>query len=532
MYDYVIVGGGSAGCALAARLSEMPDAKVLLLESGPADTSSYIHMPVGFFKIMSGPLTWGYATSPKAFEGRSMIFPQARVLGGGSSINAMVFTRGHPLDYDTWAGEEGCQGWSFADILPYFRRSEDNERLSDGYHGTGGPLGVSDPISPHPLSRAFVRAAQEAGMPYNPDFNGARQEGCGLYQTTTRGGRRCSAAVGYLRPVMKRPNLDVRSDCHATRIIIEGNRAVGVEYRRHGREETVRAESEVIVSSGAVGSPRLLLLSGIGPADELKGVGVTPVHDLPGVGRNLQDHIDVYSIHKLNGPHSYDRHTRPHRMLWSWLQYRTFGNGPVTSNLAEAGGFWWADGDQPHPDIQFHFLPGAGIEAGVPPVDGFGCTINSCHLRPRSRGWVKLRSDDPMVPPEVDPNYWAEDYDLECSLRGFEMTREIAAQPALQKYIAREHLPGAPVKSRDELRAYARRFGKTDYHPAGSCKMGVDEMAVVDPQCRVRGIDGLRVADSSIMPRLVSSNTNAPSIMIGEKASDLIKGNRAEPLAA
>lgn len=532
MYDYVIVGGGSAGCAMAARLSELPDAKVLLLESGPADTDRYIHMPVGFFKIMSGPLTWGYATSPKSFGGRSMVFPQARVLGGGSSINAMVFTRGHPLDYDAWAAEEGCEGWSFADVLPYFRRSEDNERLSDAYHGTDGPLGVSDPISPHPLSRAFVRAAQEAGMPYNPDFNGARQEGCGLYQTTTRGGRRCSAAVGYLRPVMKRPNLDVRSDCHATRIIVEGNRAVGVEYRRHGREETVRADSEVIVCSGAVGSPRLLLLSGIGPADELKAVGVTPVHDLPGVGRNLQDHIDVYSIHQLSGPYSYDRHTRPHRMLWSWLQYRTFGSGPVTSNLAEAGGFWWADGDQPHPDIQFHFLPGAGLEAGVPPVNGFGCTINSCHLRPRSRGWVRLRSADPMAPPEVDPNYWAEDYDLECSLRGFEMTRAIAAQPALRKFIAREHLPGAQATTREDLRAYARRFGKTDYHPAGSCKMGVDGMAVVDPQCRVRGIDGLRVADSSIMPRLVSSNTNAPSIMIGEKAADLVKGNRATPLAA
>ncbi len=532
MYDYVIVGGGSAGCAMAARLSELPDAKVLLLESGPADTDRYIHMPVGFFKIMSGPLTWGYATSPKSFGGRSMVFPQARVLGGGSSINAMVFTRGHPLDYDAWAAEEGCEGWSFADVLPYFRRSEDNERLSDAYHGTDGPLGVSDPISPHPLSRAFVRAAQEAGMPYNPDFNGARQEGCGLYQTTTRGGRRCSAAVGYLRPVMKRPNLDVRSDCHATRILIENGRAVGVEYRRHGREETVRADSEVIVCSGAVGSPRLLLLSGIGPADELKAVGVTPVHDLPGVGRNLQDHIDVYSIHQLSGPYSYDRHTRPHRMLWSWLQYRTFGSGPVTSNLAEAGGFWWADGDQPHPDIQFHFLPGAGLEAGVPPVNGFGCTINSCHLRPRSRGWVRLRSADPMAPPEVDPNYWAEDYDLECSLRGFEMTRAIAAQPALRKFIAREHLPGAQATTREDLRAYARRFGKTDYHPAGSCKMGVDGMAVVDPQCRVRGIDGLRVADSSIMPRLVSSNTNAPSIMIGEKAADLVKGNRATPLAA
>jgi choline dehydrogenase-like flavoprotein len=444
----------------------------------------------------------------------------------------MVYTRGNARDYDAWAVEEGCTGWSYREVLPYFRRAEDNERLSDAYHGTGGPLGVSDQISPHPLSRAWVRAAQEAGIPFNPDFNGARQEGSGLYQVTQRGGRRCSAAVGYLRPAMGRRNLTVLTGCHATRIVVERGRAVGVAYVRHGREEVARAEGEVVVASGAVGSPKLLLLSGIGPADELQAVGVRPVHELPGVGRNLQDHIDVYSIHELNGPLSYDKHTRPHRMLWAGLQYVTFGTGPVTSNLAEAGGFWWADPDEAAPDIQFHFLPGAGLEAGVPPLAGYGCTLNSCHLRPRSRGQVRLRSADPFAPPEIDPNYWAEPYDLEMSLRGLLWTREIASKPALAKHIRREHLPGPDVRTREELEAYARRFGKTDYHPVGTCKMGVDAMAVVDPQLRVRGIDGLRVADSSVMPRLISSNTNAASIMIGEKASDLILGNRAAVPAA
>ncbi len=533
MYDYVIVGGGSSGCALAARLSEDGQARVLLLEAGGPDRDRMIHRPAAFYRMTTGPYTWGYATAPlRQADGREMVFPQGRVLGGGSSINAMVYTRGNARDYDAWADEEGCTGWSYREVLPYFRRAEDNERLSDAYHGTGGPLGVSDLISPHPLSRAWVRAAQEAGIPYNADFNGARQEGSGLYQVTQRGARRCSAAVGYLRPAWKRRNLTVLTDCQATRIVVERGRAVGVAYVRYGREEVARARAEVVVASGAVGSPKLLLLSGIGPADELAAVGVQPLLDLPGVGRNLQDHIDVYSIHELNGPLSYDKHTRPHKMLWAGLQYVTTRTGPVTSNLAEAGGFWWADPDVAAPDIQFHFLPGAGLEAGVPPLAGYGCTLNSCHLRPRSRGQVRLKSADPFAAPEIDPNYWADPYDLEMSLRGLLWTREIASRPALARHIRREHLPGPDVRGREDLEAYARRFGKTDYHPVGTCKMGVDAMAVVDPQLRVRGIDGLRVADSSVMPRLISSNTNAASIMIGEKASDLILGNRASVPAA
>ena len=530
MYDYIVIGGGSAGCTIAARLSELEDARVLLLESGPRDRDSNIHVPAGFYKVMAGPLTWGYDTAPlRQADGRRMIYPQARVLGGGSSINAMVYARGNAADYDAWEREEGCEGWSYAGVLPYFRRAEDNERYADEYHGAGGPLGVSDQISPHYLTKAFVRAAQESGIPYNPDFNGARQEGCGLYQVTQRGARRCSAAVGYLNPALARSDLTLHTDCRVMRIVVEEGRAVGVEYRQGegGGVKVANAAQEIIVSAGAIGSPRLLLLSGIGPADELRGAGVDVVHDLPGVGKNLQDHIDVYSINELSGPHGYDRYRQIGRQLWAGAQWKLFQSGPATSNLAEGGAFWWADRDQAAPDIQFHFLPGAGIEPGVPPLAGHGCTLNSCHLRPRSRGSVTLRVADPATPPNIDPNFWAEPYDFEMSLRGFELTREIMSQPAFRKYVRREHLPGPAAKTRDDIASHARRFGKTDYHPVGTCKMGVDDMAVVDPSLRVRGLAGLRVADSSIMPRLISSNTNAASIMIGEKASDLVKGNRA-----
>ena len=345
MYDYIIVGGGSAGCAIAARLSETAETKVLLLEAGPEDKDYNIHMPVGFRKMTTEPLTWGYRTARlRHSDDRQMVYPQGRVLGGGSSINAMVYTRGNARDYDGWEKEHGCKGWSYEDVLPYFRRAEDNERFANEFHGTGGPLGVSDLISPHPLSKVYVQAAQEAGIPYNSDFNGARQDGCGIYQVTQRGAKRCSAAVGYLREARKRPNLTVMTTCHATKILLENGRAVGVLYVRPKTQDlqTVRANQEIIVTSGAIGSPKLLLLSGIGPADELSQVGVDVAHDLPGVGQNLQDHIDVYAIAELSGPYSYDKHTQPHKMLWAGLDVnggakRDHLGGVRRDRLAAAG---------------------------------------------------------------------------------------------------------------------------------------------------------------------------------------------------
>lgn len=535
MYDYVIVGGGAAGCALAARLSEDASCRVLLLEAGPADTDPYIHMPVGFFKMTGGPLTWGYRTVAAAETQRRQIpFAQGRVLGGGGSINAMVYTRGQPADYDGWE-RDGCTGWGFRDgVLPYLRRMEDNERLCNEYHGVGGPLGVSDLISVNEVTKAFVIAGQEAGLPYNSDFNGAQQEGVGVYQVTQRHGKRCSAAVGYLRDARSRPNLTIRTDCLVSRIVIEKGRATGVEFAPRGERGNVtiaRAEREVIVTAGAIGSPKLLMLSGIGRPEDLERVGVKPVHALKGVGQNLQDHFDIDIVYELNGPYSLDKYAKKHMMLLAGLEYKLFNKGPVTSNIAEGGAFWYSDSSVPTPDLQFHFLPGAGVEAGVPPVpSGSGCTLNSYFLRPRSRGSVALHSADPADAPIIDPAYIRDPYDLKVAVEGVRQSREIMSQNALRKYVKCEHFPGGQVRSQSEYEAYAQQYGRTGYHPVGTCKMGVDDQSVVDPQLRVYGIEGLRVADSSVMPRIVSSNTNAPTLMIAEKAADLIRGLAAQPV--
>ncbi|KXU92984.1 alanine-phosphoribitol ligase [Caballeronia megalochromosomata] len=532
MYDFVIVGGGAAGCALAARLSEDASSRVLLLEAGPADTDPYIHMPVGFFKMTGGPLTWGYRTVAAAETQRRQIpFAQGRVLGGGGSINAMVYTRGQPADYDTWE-REGCAGWGFREgVLPYLRRMEDNERLCNEFHGVGGPLGVSDLISVNDLTKAFVLAGQEAGLPYNSDFNGAQQEGVGVYQVTQRGGRRCSAAVGYLQQARSRSNLTVKTNCLVSRIVIENGRAVGVEYADQNARSNVivaRAEREVIVTAGAIGSPKILMLSGIGRAADLERVGVKPLHALDGVGANLQDHFDIDIVYELNGPYSLDKYAKKHMMLLAGLEYKMFNKGPVTSNIAEGGAFWYSSSDVPTPDLQFHFLPGAGVEAGVPPVpSGSGCTLNSYFLRPKSRGSVTLNSNDPADAPVIDPAYIRDPYDLKVAVEGIRQSREIMSQKALAKYIKSEHFPGGSVRTQAQYEEYAKQYGRTGYHPVGTCKMGIDGMSVVDPQLRVHGIEGLRVADSSVMPRIVSSNTNAPTLMIAEKASDLIRGRVA-----
>ncbi|HEX2528137.1 MAG TPA: GMC family oxidoreductase N-terminal domain-containing protein [Geminicoccus sp.] len=525
-YDYVIVGGGSAGCVLAARLTELPDVRVLLLEAGPTDTEPYIHMPVGFSKLTAGPLTWGYTTAPqKHCYNREIVYAQGRVIGGSSSINAQIYTRGAREDYDRWANEEGCPGWSFDEVKPLFVRAEDNDTFADDLHGVGGPLGVSQ-LAPQMLTRTFVRACQQAGIPYNADFNGAKQAGSGVYQTTIRGGKRCSAAVGYLNPARSRPNLEVMTDCRTTKIIVEQGRAVGVRFLQANNEREVRANREILLTAGAIGSPKLLMLSGIGPADELRALGIQVAHDLQGVGRNLHDHYGTDVIYELNDQVSFDRYKKWHWMMWAGLEYKLFGKGPVASNIVEGGAFWFAERDAPVPDMQFHFLVGAGVEAGVAAVpSGAGVTMNNYCLRPRSRGSVTLRSSDPAAAPVIDPNYLAEPYDLRVSVEGLKKMREIMAQPAFAKLVRRAHHP-ADIRSDQEAQEFLRRSGRTSYHPVGTCKMGQDELAVVDPQLRVRGIEGLRVCDASIMPSMIGSNTNAPTIMIGEKASDLIRGNR------
>ncbi len=530
-FDYVIVGAGTAGCVLASRLSEDPDTTVLVLEAGGQDRSVLFHWPAGFARMTKGIASWGWSTVPqKHMNGRELWYTQAKVIGGGSTINAQVYTRGNRKDYDAWSDEFGCEGWSYREILPYFKRCEHNERFADDYHGSGGPIGVSMPRGALPVCDAFIRAAQEYGIPYNPDFNGRVQAGVGFYQLTQRDARRSSAATGYLRPAERRPNLTVLDETVTTRILVERGRAVGVEAERGGARQSFRARREVLVASGAIGSPRLLLLSGIGAADRLRALGIEVVHDLPGVGENLQDHLDLCAIAECTGPHSYDRVQRFDRVVLAGLQYRLFRTGPVTSSLFETGAFWYADDSARSPDMQFHFGQGSGIEKGIASVEGCGITLNSALMRPDSRGTVRLASADPKAAPLIDPNYWAEPADCERSLRGLEMAREILRQPALRPFVRREALPGDAVATRQELFEYACRVAKVDHHPVGTCRMGTDETAVVDPTLRVRGLEGLRVCDSAVMPSLISSNTNAAVAMIGEKASDLIRG--LEPLPA
>lgn len=527
MPDYIIVGGGSAGCTIAGRLSEDECVSVVLFEGGPSDSSPWIHLPATYYKTCKGKLLQRFKLEPLRHQNNvETDTGQARVLGGGSSINGMIYIRGCPQDFDRWA-ESGAVGWSYKDVLPFFKKAEGNERFSNDHHGSDGPLSVSDQRQTLPLTKAWLKACQEAGIPYNPDFNSGNQAGTGLYQLTTRNGRRCSAVVAYLNPARKRKNLTVHTGRQVTRILLKSGRAIGVEYIENNRTHRMFADQEVIICSGALGSPKLLLQSGIGPAGDLSPLGVQVVHDLPGVGSNLQDHTSCYLVYNLKDASSYDKYRKARWQVAAAIQYAMFGNGPIASNIFEGGAFWHGDPTDPVPDLQYHFLAGAGVEEGVESVpSGNGCTVNVYACRPKSRGSIKLRSSDPFAPPVVDPNNLAEQYDVDRMIDGVRIGQEIMAQPSMAKFIRAAHLPASPLKTRAEYDAFVRKYTQGAYHLSGACRMGSDDMAVVDPQLRVHGVDSLRVADSSIMPYVVSGNLNASTIMIGERAATFVRGNR------
>jgi choline dehydrogenase len=523
-FDYIIVGAGSAGCVLANRLTADGKYSVLLLEAGPEDSHLWIHIPLGYGRLFKEKaVNWMYQTEPEqGLNGRSVFQPRGKVLGGSSSINGLLYVRGQHEDYDRWR-QHGNLGWGFDDVLPYFKKAEDQTRGADDFHAVGGPLPVSDWRHADPLSAAFVDAAAEVGFPKNSDFNGATQEGAGFFQTTTRGGRRASTAVAYLRSAKARPNLHVETSALAERILFEGRRAVGVAYRTAGIPRTARARKEVLISGGAFNSPQLLQLSGVGPADLLRQHGIEVVLDAPGVGNDLQDHMQVRVVMRCSQAITLnDIVNNPIRKALTGLRYAMFRTGPLTIAAGTSGAFFKTNPRLATPDIQIHFLPFSTDKMGekLHPFSGF--TASVCQLRPESRGSLRIKSADPAAPPEIRINYLASDVDRATNVEGLKILRRILHARALAPYVVEEVDPGDKITSDEALLAYCRARGTTIYHPTSTCRMGNDPLAVVDQRLRVRGLDGLRVIDASVMPDLVSGNTNAPVIMIAEKASDMI----------
>ena len=531
MYDYIIIGAGSAGCVLANRLSEDPTLRVLLLEAGPRDWHPFIHMPAGLAKLVGQKgINWNYDTAPEPqLNQRRLWWPRGKVLGGSSSINAMCYIRGVPRDYDEWAAG-GAQGWDWNSALPYFKRAERNSRGGDALHGDSGPLHVSDLRYTNPLSAAFIEAGQQAGFHHNHDFNGAEQTGVGLYQVTQKDGARCSSAVAYLQPARSRPNLEVVTGALVRRILLANGRANGLAYAKDGVETQAQADREVLLSGGAINSPQLLMLSGIGPADHLAAHGIDVALDAPQVGQNLQDHLDICTLQHSTQRITYDRASE----LKTAFDYFLRGHkGPGSSNIAEAGGFLRsALAPDERADMQLHFVPAMLDDHGRNRLQGDGYTLHACFLRPRSRGRITLNSADPRMDARIEANYLsdAEGFDLKMMLECAKLSRELFAQRAFDPYRGAPIHPARNDLSDSEMIDFIRAKAESVYHPIGTCRMGNDEDSVVDTQLRVRGVDGLRVIDASVMPSLIGGNTNAPTIMIAERASDLIRGKT--PLAA